>query len=77
VVEVSDGIFYEYKPPSCVYEGFFQDPKMIVRRTQWRDVSCADPNILVASAACCKRVGYQIWENNFTDVVSGGTCDLF
>ena len=53
VVEVSNGIFYEYVRAPCVYQAFFDNPKMIVRRWDWWDLTCADPRTQVASSACC------------------------
>jgi hypothetical protein len=53
VVEVGNGIFYEYVPLPCVYRAFFQNAKMIVRQREWWDLVCADPLTQVASAACC------------------------
>ena len=58
VVEVGNGIFYEYIRPRCVYQAFFKDATMIVRRRDWGDVSCADPRTLTASAACCNDGAY-------------------
>jgi hypothetical protein len=52
VVEV-DGVFFEYIRTPCVYQAFFQNAKMVVRRTSWWELTCADPRTQVASAACC------------------------
>jgi hypothetical protein len=54
VVEVGSGIFYEYIRPPCVYQAFFENPKMVVRRWDWWDLACADPRTQVASSACCE-----------------------
>jgi Protein of unknown function (DUF1800) len=53
VVEVGNGVFYEYIQLPCVYQAFFNEARMIVRRKERLDVSCADPRTIVASAACC------------------------
>jgi Protein of unknown function (DUF1800) len=53
VVEVN-GVFYEYIRVPCVYQAFFQNAKMIIRRNSGWDLMCADPRTQVASAACCK-----------------------
>ena len=70
VVEISNGIFYEYVPAPCVHQAFFENPKAIVRQEWWYDVMCADPRTHVAMTACCKWVGVQQWLLNWTDVVS-------
>jgi Protein of unknown function (DUF1800) len=54
VVEISDGIYYEYVQRPCVYEAFFQNPKMIVPMASWWAVVCADPRLSAASASHCK-----------------------
>ena len=53
VAEAANGIFYEYLSPPCVFQGFYEAPKMVALRTQRRNVMCADPRTLVASTACC------------------------
>lgn len=52
-VAVADGIFYEYVRPPCVYQGFFDGGKTVVRREITWDLTCADPRTEMASAACC------------------------
>ena len=52
-VKVADGIFYEYIRPPCVYEGFFDKAKTVVRRGISWDLTCADPRTEMGSAACC------------------------
>lgn len=69
VVEVSDGIFYEYVRTACVYQAFFENPKMVARRTSTWEVMCADPRTHVASVACCSKVS-GVDSRNYTDVVS-------
>jgi hypothetical protein len=54
VVEISDGIYYEYVQRPCVYEAFFQNPKMIVPMNSWWHVVCADPRLYAASASHCQ-----------------------
>ena len=70
VVEVSDGIFYEYVRTPCVYQAFFENPKMVVPRNSWSEVACADPRTHVASVACCSRISGAVFSSNWTDVVS-------
>ena len=70
VVEVSDGIFYEYVRKPCVYQAFFDNPKMIVRRKSWVELTCADPRTHVASVACCLRLSPGKFSSNWTDAVS-------
>ena len=53
IVEVGNGLFYEYTPPPCVFQAFYQSARMVVRRREWWDLTCADPRTLEASAACC------------------------
>jgi hypothetical protein len=54
VVEISDGIHYEYIQRPCVYEAFFQNPKMVVKMASWWDLVCADPRLYAASASNCQ-----------------------
>ena len=35
VVEVSDDIFFDYVRRPCVYQGFFDNPKLLARRYYW------------------------------------------
>jgi hypothetical protein len=68
VVEVGDGVFYEYIRVPCVYQAFFQNAKMIVRRASWGDLTCADPRTQVASAACCKNDLHPgIWKDKVSE----------
>lgn len=52
VVEVG-GVYYEYIRPPCVYQAFFRDARMVVKRFNQYDLKCADPRTQVASATCC------------------------
>jgi hypothetical protein len=52
VVKVND-MYYEFIRQACVHQVFFSNAKMVVRRTDWWGVSCADPRTQVASSACC------------------------
>ena len=54
VVEILDGIYYEYVQRPCACEFFFQNPNMIVRMASWWDVVCADPRLFVAFASHCQ-----------------------
>jgi hypothetical protein len=69
VVEVSDGVYYEYVQQQCVYEAFFQNPKMIVRMTSWWDLVCADPRLFVATAANCQRNPDWSYNSNWINEV--------
>ena len=51
VVEVTEGMFYEYVSEPCVEEAFFNDAKKVTKDQS--TVSCADPRREVAHAACC------------------------
>lgn len=52
-VEVADGIFYEYVPPSCVFQAFYSNGKLVARQNEKTKVMCADPRVQTASSACC------------------------
>jgi hypothetical protein len=60
VVEVIPGIFYEYISPPCVYQAFFSNPKVILKRTKSGEVVCSDPRTVQASIACCNATT-RIW----------------
>ena len=67
VVEVGNGIYYEYVPLPCVYQAFYQNAKMIVCSREWWDLTCADPRIHIASAALCVN---ETWNSGkFLDIV--------
>lgn len=67
VVEVGNGIFYEYVQPPCVHQAFFDNPVMVVKRWDWQDLTCADPRTQVASASCCNS---DTGEGEWMDMVS-------
>lgn len=67
VVEVGNGIFYEYVQPACVHQAFFDNPTMVVQRSSWWDLTCADPRTQVASSACCNTN-----TGEWVDMVSSG-----
>jgi len=48
VVEILDGMYYEYVQRPCVYAAIFQNPNMIVTLASWWDLVCADPRLFVA-----------------------------
>ena len=51
VVEVTEGIFYEYISEPCVEQAFFNDAKKVTKDQS--TISCADPRREVAHTACC------------------------
>lgn len=52
---VSD-VFYEYVPPPCVHQAFYEGAKQIARRYRdWEGIMCADPRLAAASEACCDQ----------------------
>ena len=53
VVEVGEGIFYEYVRPPCVEQAFYNNAKKVIFRERWSDSSCANPMLPYASEACC------------------------
>lgn len=52
VVEVSNGIHYEYVRPACVEQVFYANPKKVIYRRRTEDSSCANP-LLVSLVLCC------------------------
>lgn len=70
VVEVGSGIFYEYVRPPCVFQAFFENPKLVVQRVDWWDLTCADPRTQVASSACCDTTGnMREWNDQVSQFV--------
>ena len=53
VVDVGNGIHYEYVSPPCVEQAFYSGAKKIVYKDRMRDSSCANPRLPYASEACC------------------------
>ena len=53
VIQVSDGIHYEYVRPACVEQAFYADAKKIIYKERWSASSCANPLLPYASEACC------------------------
>ena len=53
VVQVSDGIHYEYVRPACVEQAFYANAKKIIYRERASTSSCANPLLPHASEACC------------------------
>jgi hypothetical protein len=53
VVQVSQGIYYEYVRPACVEQAFYANAKKVIYRERWSDSSCANPRLPYASEACC------------------------
>ena len=58
VVQVQNGMYYEYVPPPCVHQSFVENPRKIKRRNRGSgegidSYMCADPRTAVASTACC------------------------
>ena len=50
VVEVAEGIHYEYVRPACVEQAFYSDPKKVIYKYRSSDSSCANP-LLVSFGA--------------------------
>lgn len=55
VVQVADGVFYEYIPPPCVYFPFIQDGIVVSKsKVDYKiDSTCVPNSIHVAAGACC------------------------
>jgi hypothetical protein len=51
VIEVDDGVHYEYIRPACVQRAFYPNPKKV--RAVWGYYMCADPSLQSASTSCC------------------------
>jgi hypothetical protein len=51
VLEVADGVFYEYIRPACVQRAFYPNPKKV--RALNSNIMCADPTLESASTTCC------------------------
>lgn len=66
-VEVADGIFYEYVRPPCVYQAFYDNAKLLVKRKSKQHATCADPRTQVASNACCPdgRRSTAFWNEQY------------
>ena len=56
VVQV-EHTFYEFVHPPCVTFPFYNNPVKISRKSSARPVMCADPQLPLASVACCDRGG--------------------
>jgi len=54
VVQVSEGVFYEYVRMPCVELAFFKNAKKVQPRYNWDPVMCANPLLPAASEACCE-----------------------
>ena len=55
-VQSNPDVFYEYVPPPCVHQAFYEGGKQIARRYRdWEGVMCADPKLAAASEACCDQ----------------------
>ena len=53
VVDVGEGIYYEYVEPTCVEQAFYNGAKKIIYKDRSRDSACANPRLAYASEACC------------------------
>ena len=53
VVQVEENVYYEFVQPPCVNMMFYNDAVKISPRYSSGKVMCADPNLPVASEACC------------------------
>jgi hypothetical protein len=65
-VQSNPDVFYEYVPPPCVHQAFYEGGKQIARRYRdWEGVMCADPRLAAASEACCDQSIEKSVENAF------------
>lgn len=64
VVQVAPDIHYEYLPPACVYQPFFNDAVKLTRRDGAQTI-CADERVAVAQEACCDGNGQAVRNNEF------------
>ena len=51
VVEVAEGIHYEYVRPACVEQAFYSNPKKVIFKTRSSDSSCANPLLVSITVA--------------------------
>lgn len=51
IIEVTEGLFYEYTRLPCVEQAFYSDPSMM--RLNWHVFFCGDPEVASGSVACC------------------------
>jgi hypothetical protein len=51
IIEVTEGLFYEYSRQPCVKQAFYSDPSMM--RLNWHIFFCGDPEVESGSVACC------------------------
>lgn len=61
IIQVDEGVYYEYTRLPCVEQAFYQPAMM---RIQWHYFFCGDPRTQVGSVACCNG------SNDFADVNS-------
>jgi len=54
LVQVAEGIFFEYIDPPCVRLPYYDSPKKISLKHN-SQVMCEDPRSITASEACCER----------------------
>lgn len=55
-VQSSPDVFYEFVPPPCVHQAFYEGGKQISRRLRREEgIMCADPRLAAASEACCDK----------------------
>ena len=52
VVQVGD-VFYEYVRRPCVHSAFFNNAIKVIRSVDTEPITCANPALLEAAAACC------------------------
>jgi uncharacterized protein (DUF1501 family) len=68
VVEVGEGIHYEYVRPACVEQVFYADAKKVINKDRMSDSSCANPLLPYASEACCEGQ-HDLVAERYTDYV--------
>lgn len=83
VVDVGEGIFYEYVSPACVEQAFYRDAKKVIYKDRMRDSSCANPHLPYASEACCSTAdvaayrspNYLYDQERVTFLTAGSRCE--
>ena len=67
VIQVAPSTYYEYIPPPCVHQVFYNNPKKISPFYRYYSVMCANPVLPVASEACCDFASTNAVRNNIYD----------
>ena len=64
VIQVADGIFYEYIRPACVQRAYYPNPKRV--NAYWGYHMCADPSSPSAATVCCDELD-KGWDGIYRD----------